>query len=305
MAVLNDGVIPKGNVGGDGKGGGKYAAVKADVSFFFNFDQVQSFSKVVLDYQNWDGATKYGTITVLSSADGLNWIPYAGNINTRNGLNREPLTKEIDLASIPGMSNSRATRAPGTCGPILGEVSFYANTGSVINVEGSGEIFANASQPYSFNIPAAGATSFTSNLPNWITLNAATGQLTVLPPQLFPEHSVPTSSPVWIFGSMPTPLSSPSTRRFTNGLTSPARSTTRTTSKSEPLLVSGVNGHKTVQFDGVDGALWTSYDFDDRQRLYHLLRCPLYWFRPRAIDWFPQAELPIWLLRKRGGQVPR
>ena len=61
---------------------------------------MKNFSKVKLDYQNWDGGTRYGMLSFSSSNDGSLWTPFIGNIKTRNGLNRLPLTKEVDLSGL-------------------------------------------------------------------------------------------------------------------------------------------------------------------------------------------------------------
>ena len=54
VSALSDGYIPKGHNKGDAWNSGKYLAVGNDVDFTFDFDKIYSFSKVRLDYQEWN-----------------------------------------------------------------------------------------------------------------------------------------------------------------------------------------------------------------------------------------------------------
>jgi hypothetical protein len=279
LSLLNDGVIPAGNVGGDAWNGGKYAAVNADADFIFSFPAKYKFSKVKLDYQNWDDAANFGTLAVYESVDGLVWFPFSSGIQTRNGLNREPLAKEIDLSGLDTQYvKLEMKRAPGNWwGPILGEVSFWAHTGPEIAIDGS-QIYANISKPYNYNIPADGATTFaSSNLPNWVSLNTATGNLSGTAPATISGTVRPDLIPglnLWLdansimqeTGSLVTEWEDLSGKRHHADNV-----------QGTPTLGYGPSGLAAISFEAATkDLLWTTYDFGGMNQGYTIFAVSRY-----------------------------
>ncbi|MFP6887465.1 MAG: LamG-like jellyroll fold domain-containing protein, partial [Opitutales bacterium] len=187
VSVLSDGYIPKGHNKGDAWNSGKYVAIANDVDFTFDFDQVYTFSKVRLDYQEWNGTTQFLELTVQSSLDAQTWEQVGPPVSSNNGLQRLPLSTEIDLSGATGKHiKIKMKRMAGSWGPMTGEVTFWASGGPTLSGGKYVQLYANKKKSFSHDIEAGGATQFAAkNLPDWITLNNATGNISGTAPEKF------------------------------------------------------------------------------------------------------------------------